>query len=96
MTEQFARKKVKSVKVFNSEFRPLRFSLSKLKDKVFVKMIINSKNGKILGLHYIGENAGEIIQGFASAIVNGLTKNDIDKTIGIHPTSAEEIVTLKK
>ena len=95
MTEETARRKVKNVKVFTSEFRPLRFSMSKLKDKVFVKMIINSKNEKILGLHYIGESAAEIIQGFAIAIVNGLTKSEIDKTIGIHPTSAEEIVTLK-
>ncbi len=95
MTEETARRKVKNVKVFTSEFRPLRFSMSKLKDKVFVKMIINSKNEKILGLHYIGESAAEIIQGFAIAIVNGLTKSEMDKTIGIHPTSAEEIVTLK-
>ena len=95
MTEEIARKKIKNIRVFTTEFRPLRFSMSKLKDKVFIKMIINSKNQKILGLHYIGENAAEIIQGFAIAIVNGLKKSDIEKTIGIHPTSAEEIVTLK-
>ena len=95
MTEEIARKKIKNIRVFTTEFRPLRFSMSKLKEKVFIKMIINSKNQKILGLHYIGENAAEIIQGFAIAIVNGLKKSDIEKTIGIHPTSAEEIVTLK-
>ena len=46
-------------------------------------------------MHYVGENAAEIIQGFSVAVVNGLTKSQLDKTIGIHPTSAEEVVTLK-
>ena len=61
-----------------------------------IKLMFNSLNDKILGLHYVGENAPEIIQGFSVAVVNGLTKKQLDDTIGIHPTSAEEIVTLKK
>ena len=69
--------------------------MSKLNDKVYIKLIVNSVNDKILGLHYLGENAAEIIQGFAVAVVKGLKKSDLDKTIGIHPTSAEEIVTMK-
>ena len=75
--------------------RSLKYSITKLKEKVFIKLIVDKSNDRVLGLHYIGENAAEIIQGFAVAIVNGLTKKQFDKTIGIHPTCAEEIVTLK-
>ena len=69
--------------------------MSNSNEKVFIKLITDKLSDKILGLHYIGENAAEIIQGFSVAIVNGLTKKQLDKTLGIHPSSAEEIVTLK-
>ena len=95
LTEADARKKYKEIEVFTSSFRPLKLSLSKLNEKVFIKLIVNKLNDKILGLHYLGENAAEIIQGFSVAVVKGLKKADLDETIGIHPTSAEEIVTLK-
>ena len=95
LTEADARKKYKEISVFTSSFRPLKLSLSKLNEKVFIKLIVNKLNDKILGLHYLGENAAEIIQGFSVAVVKGLKKADLDETIGIHPTSAEEIVTLK-
>ena len=78
-----------------SKFRPLKYSLSDINEKVFIKLLVNRSNDKVLGLHYLGENAAEIIQGFAVAIVKGLKKEDFDKTIGIHPSSAEEIVTMK-
>ena len=78
-----------------SKFRPLKYSLSDINEKVFIKLLVNRSNDKVLGLHYLGENAAEIIQGFAVAIVKGLEKEDFDKTIGIHPSSAEEIVTMK-
>ena len=95
-TETEAKKKYKKIEIFTSSFRPLRFSLSKKKEKVFIKLIVNSQNNKVIGLHYLGEHAAEIVQGFSVAIVNGLTKKAFDKTIGIHPTSAEEVVTMKK
>ena len=95
MTEGEARKKFKKIDVFTSHFKPLKYSLSKLNDKVYIKLIVNSVNEKIVGLHYLGENAAEIIQGFAVAVVKGLKKSDLDDTVGIHPTSAEEIVTMK-
>ena len=94
LTEKEARKKFKKVEVFSSFFKPLKYSLSNLNEKVYIKLIVNAINEKIIGLHYLGENAGEIIQGFAVAVVKGL-KSDLDETIGIHPTSAEEIVTMK-
>ena len=90
-----ARKKFKKIDVITSHFKPLKYSLSKLNDKVYIKLIVNSVNEKIFWLDYLGENAAEIIQGFAVAVVKGLKKSDLDDTIGIHPTSAEEIVTMK-
>ena len=65
------------------------------KERIFLKLITNKSNDKVVGLHYLGENAAEIIQGFSVALVKGLKKRDFDKTVGIHPSSAEEIVTLK-
>ncbi len=94
LSETEARHKF-DIKIYKSLFRPLKFSLSKIEEKVFIKLIVNKSNEKIIGLHYVGENAAEIIQGFSVAITNGLKKSQFDKTIGIHPTSAEEIVTLK-
>ncbi len=90
-----AKKKFGEIIVFKSTFKSLKYSLTKIKEKVFIKLVVNKSTDKVLGLHYVGENAAEIIQGFAVAIVNGLTKKQFDKTIGIHPSCAEEIVTLK-
>ena len=95
-TEAEAKKKFKNIEVYRSNFRPLKLSLSDVKEKIFLKLITNKSNDKVVGLHYLGENAAEIIQGFSVAVVKGLKKSDFDKTIGIHPSSAEEIVTLKK
>ena len=95
LTEEEAKKKYKKIKVYKSKFRPLRLVLSSSKEEVFIKILINKSNDKILGMHFVGENAPEIIQGFSVAVVNGLTKSQIDKTIGIHPTIAEELVTMK-
>ena len=58
-------------------------------------MIVDSTTDRVLGLHYIGSEAAEIIQGFSVAIVKGLSKKDFDNTIGIHPSSAEEVVTMR-
>tara|TARA_B100000963_G_C22561544_1_gene641608 strand:- start:40 stop:1386 length:1347 start_codon:yes stop_codon:yes gene_type:complete len=94
-TEYEARRSFKKINVYKSQFKSLKLSLSNLNEKVFIKLITNALNDKILGLHYIGENAAEIVQGFSVAVVNGLTKKQLDKTVGIHPTCAEEIVTLR-
>ncbi len=94
-TENEARRSFKKINVYKSQFKSLKFSLSNLNEKVFIKLVTNALNDKILGLHYVGENAAEIVQGFSVAVVNGLTKKQLDKTIGIHPTCAEEIVTLR-
>ena len=93
--KRMQKKKYKKINIYRSSFRPLKYSLSKKNDKVFIKLVVNKQTDKVLGLHYVGDGSAEIIQGFSVAIVNGLKKNQFDKTIGIHPTSAEEIVTLK-
>ena len=95
LTEAIARKKFKNITVFKSVFRPLKLTLSKSEEKVFIKLIVNKANNVVLGLHYVGPDAAEIVQGFSVAIVNGLKKSDFDRTIGIHPSSSEEIVTLR-
>ena len=87
--------KYKKINVFKTNFKSLKYSLSKLNERVFIKLITKKSDNKVVGLHYLGENAAEIIQGFSVAVVKGLKKSDFDKTIGIHPSSAEEIVTLK-
>ena len=68
--------------------------MTKIKTKVFIKLIVTGVRQRIIGIHYIGENAAEIVQGFSVAVVNKLTKKQLNRTLGIHPTSAEEIVTL--
>ncbi len=95
LSEEEAKKSFKSIEVYTSEFKSLKSSLSTANDRVFIKLITNSSNKKVLGIHFVGENAAEIIQGFSVAVVNGLTKDQFDKTVGIHPTSAEELVTMK-
>ena len=75
---------------------PLKLSMSSLNEKVFIKLIVDGSTKDVLGLCYVGNEAAEVIQGFAVAILKGIKKEDLDRTIGIHPSSAEEIVTLKQ
>ena len=96
MSEESALEKFKEIDVYISEFRPLKLTLSKSDEKVFIKLIVDCETEKVIGLHYIGSDAAEIVQGFSVAIVSGLKKRDFDNTIGIHPSSAEEIVTLRE
>lgn len=83
------------IKVFTSEFRPLKYTVTPLQKKTFMKLIVEEKTDKVLGLHIVGDQAPEIIQGFAVALTAGATKKDFDNTIGVHPTSAEELVSLR-
>jgi thioredoxin reductase (NADPH) len=76
------------------QWRPATFDNEHFKDKCLVKMIVETKTEKVVGLHLLGPNVGETMQGFAVAMKMGVTKAQIDETVGIHPTSAEEIVGL--
>ncbi|KAL3531274.1 hypothetical protein ACH5RR_010596 [Cinchona calisaya] len=95
LTEEQAIKEYGDVDIFTANFRPLKATLSGLPDRIFMKLIVNAKTDKVLGLHMCGDDAPEIVQGFAVAVKAGLTKADFDATVGIHPTSAEELVTMR-
>ena len=83
-------------KVFVSRFKPMKHSLSGREEQSVFKLIVNAKNDQILGLHILAPDAGEILQGFAVAIKAGAKKQHFDCTIGIHPTAAEEFVTMRE
>nr|AJE26129.1 glutathione reductase [Salix matsudana] len=95
LTEEQATKEYGDIDVFTGNFRPLKATLSGLPDRVFMKLIVCAKTNKVLGLNMCGEDSPEIVQGFAVAIKAGLTKEDFDSTVGIHPTAAEEFVTMR-
>ena len=77
-------------------FTPMKHTLSGLGEKTLMKMIVRRSTGRVLGIHMVGADASEIIQGMAVAIRAGATKAVFDSTIGIHPTAAEEFVTMRK
>jgi len=83
------------VDVYVTKFTPMRHTLSGRTRRTMMKLVVDHKTKKVLGAHMVGEDAPEIMQGLAIAIVMGATKADFDRTIGIHPTAAEEFVTLR-
>jgi glutathione reductase (NADPH) len=83
------------VDVYLTKFTPMRHTLSGRARKTTMKLVVDAESQKVLGAHMLGEDAPEIIQGMAIAVVMGATKADFDRTIGIHPTAAEEFVTLR-
>jgi len=84
------------LKIFQARFRPLKLTLGDSPEKVFMKMIVDADTDKVLGVHTVGDDSGEIVQGVAVAMRAGATKADFDRTIGIHPTVAEELVTMRE
>ncbi len=95
-SEDEARKQFGEIEVFTSSFTPLRFTISPVKEKAFMKLIVDQASRRVVGLHMCGEDAGEITQGFAVAMRAGATKEIFDTTIGIHPSAAEEFVTMRE
>lgn len=83
------------IEVYKTKFRSMKFILAERDEKTFMKLVVCKSTDKVLGVHMIGLDAPEIMQGFAVALNAGATKADFDRTIGIHPTSAEEFVTMK-
>lgn len=84
------------IRVYQSTFRPLRYTLGDIQQRTMMKLIVDDASDRVVGLHMAGEESAEIVQGFAVAVRMGATKADFDRTIGIHPTSAEEFVTLRQ
>lgn len=94
-TERDAPTHYGEVDVYRSVFKPMKYTLSGRDEKTMMKLLVQRSSGKVIGLHVVGLDAPEIVQGFAVAIKSGLTKEQFDCTIGIHPTAAEELVTMR-
>ena len=95
LTEAEAKERFARIDVYRSTFRALKHTLTGGQERTLMKLIVDRESDRVLGLHRVGPEAGEIVQGFAVAIKAGATKADFDATIGIHPTSAEEFVTMR-
>ena len=95
-TEARAREQFGAVTVYRSEFRALKHTLSGSLERTLMKLVVEDATDRVVGLHMVGPDAGEIVQGFAVAMKAGATKAIFDSTIGIHPTAAEEFVTMRE
>lgn len=95
LTEEQARAKGYKLDIFESRFRPMRNTLAGNAEQSFMKLLVDQESDRVLGVHMIGPDAGEIIQGLAVALKAGATKAVFDATLGIHPTAAEEFVTMR-
>jgi len=96
LSEEKARERYGAVDIYKTYFRPLKLTLTEKKERVFMKLVVDQKSQRVVGAHMIGPDAGEIIQGVAIAVKVGATKAQFDATLGIHPTIAEEFVTLRE
>jgi glutathione reductase (NADPH) len=95
-SETDARKQFGHIRVYKSEFKALKHTLSGSTERTFMKLLVDDASDRVVGLHMVGAEAGEIVQGFAVAMKAGATKAVFDRTIGIHPTAAEEFVTMRE
>ena len=95
LSEEQAIEQGHSCHIFCSEFTPMRLSLAGRAEKTFMKLIVDSSTDRVLGVHMVGVDSPEILQGFATALQCGATKSQFDATVGIHPSSAEEFVTMR-
>ncbi|MBM10061.1 MAG: glutathione-disulfide reductase [Magnetovibrio sp.] len=95
MTESEARQQ-NDIDVYKSNFKPMLHTLSGRDERTMMKLIVARQSDKVLGVHMVGPDAPEVIQGFAVALKSGATKAQFDATIGIHPTAAEEFVTMRE
>jgi glutathione reductase (NADPH) len=95
MTELEVREKLIPVDIYRSKFRSLKHTMTRRQERTFMKLVVEAKTDKVLGVHIMGEDAGEIIQLAAVAVGMGATKKDFDRTVAVHPTAAEELVTMR-
>jgi glutathione reductase (NADPH) len=95
LTEEDARKAGHEVQIFESRFRPMKLTLTDNQERTLMKLVVDAQTDKVLGCHMVGPDAGEIVQSLAIALKAGATKRIFDDTIGVHPTLAEEFVTMR-
>jgi glutathione reductase (NADPH) len=95
LTEEQARQQGHKVVLFESRFRPMKLTMTDSVERSLMKLVVDAETDKVLGCHMAGPDAGEIMQGVAVALKAGATKRIFDDTVGIHPTAAEEFVTMR-
>ena len=95
-TEEQAREEFGNITLYKSTFKPMKHTISGRDEKTFMKLIVDDASDRVVGVHMMGPDAGEIVQGMAIALKAGATKATFDATIGIHPTAAEEFVTMRE
>ncbi len=96
LSEEKARERYGKVDIYKTAFRSLKHTMGRSEEKIFMKLVVDTASQRVLGAHMLGPDAGEIIQGIAIAIKLGATKAQFDATVGIHPTAAEEFVTMRE
>ncbi len=94
LTEQQARKEYNAIDIFKTSFRPLKHTLTGRETKVFMKLVVDRESDRVVGCHMVGDGSSEIIQLLGIALQAGATKKQFDKTMAVHPTTAEEFVTM--
>src|SRR5579872_121517 len=95
LTEEAARKQFGEVDIYQARFKPMKNTLSGRDERTFMKLVVDTKSDRVVGCHMLGPDAPEIIQGLAIAVKCGATKKQFDATVGIHPSAAEEFVTMR-
>ena len=96
LTERQARKAYGAIDVYRTRFKPMRNTLSGRDERTMMKLVVDRASDRVLGCHMVGPDAPEIVQGLAIALKCGATKRQFDSTIGIHPSAAEEFVTMRE
>jgi len=95
LSERQALERFGTVDIYRAHFRPMKATLTGSAERTIMKLIVEPESDKVVGAHILGGEAGEIIQTLAIAIKMGATKRDLDETMAVHPTAAEELVTMR-
>ena len=95
-TQEDAEREYSEIEIFESSFKPMKHTMTGRDEQTYMKLIVDKESDKLVSAHMVGPDAGEIIQGLAVAITAGATKAHLDQTIAIHPTTAEEFVTMRR
>jgi glutathione reductase (NADPH) len=96
LTEAEARRVHQAIDVYRARFKQMKNTLSGREERAFMKLVVDAETDRVLGCHMLGQDAPEIIQGLAIAVKCGATKSQFDETVGIHPSAAEEFVTMRE
>ena len=96
LSEEDAQAKYADISVYTSDFKPMMQTLGGGNDRISMKLIVDNQTDRVLGCHMVGDHAAEIIQGMGIALKAGATKAHFDATVGIHPSAAEEFVTMRE